>query len=157
MNGSEYLLLLTGDKEYGETALPSSSGRARLALTEYYDMEHKRGVKRSAKRTRHTTYSSLNDISRAWNPPTLKRLLLTGVEVCRRLSSDWGSWTLSIPAPSSSFFSSAEYASPSATQERTDKGGKWITWSSNSKKRAVPLNSMPFIFHNKVWKCEARS
>ena len=49
MDGSEYLLLLTGDREYGETALPSSSGRALLALTEYYDTERKRGV-----RERHT-------------------------------------------------------------------------------------------------------
>jgi len=32
-----YLLLLTGDREYGETVFPSSSGRALLALIEYYE------------------------------------------------------------------------------------------------------------------------
>lgn len=46
--------------------------------------------------------------------PTLKRLLLAWVDGCRRRSSDWGSWTFSIPAPRSSFFSRAEYARPSA-------------------------------------------
>lgn len=31
-----YLLLLTGEREYGETVFPSSSGRALLVLTAYY-------------------------------------------------------------------------------------------------------------------------
>ncbi len=32
-----YLLLLTGEREYGETVFPSSSGRALFVLTEYYE------------------------------------------------------------------------------------------------------------------------
>lgn len=39
--GDVYLLLLTGDREYGETVFPSSSGRALLALTEYYKIQNK--------------------------------------------------------------------------------------------------------------------
>lgn len=35
-SGAYYLLLLTGDREYGETVFPSSSERALLVLTEYY-------------------------------------------------------------------------------------------------------------------------
>lgn len=35
--GVNYLLLLTGEREYGETVFPSSSDRALLALTEYYN------------------------------------------------------------------------------------------------------------------------
>lgn len=35
--GLNYLLLLTGEREYGETVFPSSSDRALLALTEYYN------------------------------------------------------------------------------------------------------------------------
>lgn len=37
MRGLNYLLLLTGEREYGETVFPSSSDRALLALTEYYN------------------------------------------------------------------------------------------------------------------------
>lgn len=37
--GDIHLLLLTGDREYGETVFPSSSGRALLVLTEYYKIQ----------------------------------------------------------------------------------------------------------------------
>lgn len=51
-------------------------------------------------------------------PLTLNRLVFSGVEGCSRLSSVWGSCTFSMPAPSSSFFSRAQYARPSAARER---------------------------------------
>lgn len=73
-----------------------------------------------------------------------------GVEGCRRRSSDCGSWTLSIPAPSSSFFSSAEYASPSAAQDGTthmEKAGERITRQSDSNTGIDLFGSNPLSFY----------
>lgn len=93
---------------------PSSSGRALLVLTEYYNTQTDTAKEEKTARKQNTLPFAIFF--------TLKRLLLAGVDGCKRRSSDWGSWTFSMPAPSSSFFSRAEYASPSAEDKGTDRG-----------------------------------
>lgn len=76
-----YLLLLTGDREYGDTVFPSSSGRALLVLTEYYNTE-------IGDYSYRKKLLSILGVVGVLTICTLKRLLLAGVDGCRRRSSD---------------------------------------------------------------------